>query len=212
MKKLLSVSKGSNVYYNVLVNNNIEHNCVKKWNSKLSYDVNWKLTFHKIKKIHDISLRWFQMRIVHRIISTNVILKQMGITLSETCSFCNKEKDSIIHCFWRCDYTYSFWQTFENWINVHCNNACNFKLSESYVLFATDHHLKTDSILDFIVLLAKQYVFSCKYKKERPLLHVFKHKLTFRYRLEKYNAMLSQNLPQFDAKWFYYVTLVRETV
>ena len=36
------------------------------------------------------------MRIVHRIIATNVVLKKMGIINCEQCTFCD-EKDSIEH-------------------------------------------------------------------------------------------------------------------
>jgi exonuclease III len=208
MMKLLSVSKGSKSFYDVFVKDSFVPNCVKKWNSKLAFEVEWENVFCKIYKIQDICLRWFQMRIVHRIIATNVVLKEMNISPSELCSFCNREKDSIAHCFWNCECTHYFWQSFENWINTHCVNACNFKLSQSYVLFGTETNLRTDSTLDFIVLLAKHYIYSCKYKKERPFLHIFKQKLSWRYKIEKYNAMLSQTLPQFNVNWFCYEKLV----
>ena len=54
------------------------------------------LVFFKIQKIDDIKLKWLQMRIVHRVIATNVVLKKMGIIICEQCTFCD-EKDSIEH-------------------------------------------------------------------------------------------------------------------
>ena len=56
------------------------------------------LCFLKIHKIDDIKLKWLQMRIVHWVIATNVVLKKMGIINCEQCTFCD-EKDSIEHLF-----------------------------------------------------------------------------------------------------------------
>ena len=55
----------------------------------------WKSCFLKIHKIDDIKLKWLQMRIVHRLIATNVVMKKMGIINCEQCTFCD-EKDSIL--------------------------------------------------------------------------------------------------------------------
>ena len=212
LKKILSVLKGTKIYYNELVKDRNEPKSVQKWNTKLQYDVNWAHSFYKIHKIQDISLKWFQMRIVHRIIATNVVLKEMGVTASEMCSFCNREKDSIVHCFWNCQYTSNFWQSFEAWVNMQCENACNVHLSECYILFGDANNLKTDQIFDFIVLMAKQYVYSCKYKKELPFLHVFKKRLSSRFKIEKYNAAICQSLQKFEVDWFFYKSLIHEVV
>lgn len=134
----------------------------------------------------------------------------MGVTASDKCSFCNQEKDSIVHLFWNCDIVKNFWQSFETWINVHCENAYNIRLSECYVLFGVENNFKTDRTFDLIVLLAKQYLYNCKYYNELPLLHVFKKKLLWRYKIERYNAILCQSLPSFNADWVCYKSLVSE--
>ena len=54
--------------------------------------------FTKTKKIPEIKLRWFQIRLLHRILATNIVLKEMGITQSVLCDFCNLERDSLQHC------------------------------------------------------------------------------------------------------------------
>ena len=68
---------------------------VQNGEEKKSYcNVCWKSCFLKIHKIDHIKLKWLQMRIVHRVIATNVVLKKMGIINCEQCTFCD-EKDSI---------------------------------------------------------------------------------------------------------------------
>ena len=97
MKKLSSVGKGSRQIYDGLIHNNEQPNCCPKWEHKLNKVINWGGCFHSVHKIQDVNLKWFQMRIMHRLIGTNVILKQMGVRTDENCSFCNDVKYSIEH-------------------------------------------------------------------------------------------------------------------
>ena len=108
LKKLYSVHKGSRLYYDSLIKNTDEPNCCLKWNTKLNFEINWKDCFRKVKKISDITLKWLQIRIVHRIIATNIVLKEMGIVQTNKCSFCEEEKDSIQHMFWNCNCVHTF--------------------------------------------------------------------------------------------------------
>ena len=49
------------------------------------------------------------MRIIHRIIATNIVLNKMGVTANTQCGFCNDEKDSTEHMFWKCASIRRFW-------------------------------------------------------------------------------------------------------
>ena len=42
------------------------------------------------------------MRIIHRIIATNIVLNKMGVTANTQCGFCNDEKNSIEHVLEMC--------------------------------------------------------------------------------------------------------------
>ena len=65
-------------------------------------DNDWRSIFTLTHKIGDIKLKWFQLKILHRCLCTNIILKEIGITDSDKCNFCNTHKDSIDHVFWKC--------------------------------------------------------------------------------------------------------------
>ena len=99
LKKLYSIHRGSKLYYDLLLNNTSMPNCCNKWEVKLNTNINWNMCFSKVKKIPDVTLKWFQVRILHRIIATNVILQEMGISADNKCCFCVREKDSIQHIF-----------------------------------------------------------------------------------------------------------------
>ena len=94
-----SVHKGTKVYYNALTQNDNYPNCCAKWSEKLNDQIPWKTVFFKIHKIGEVKLRWLQMRIVHRILATNVMLEKMKVATSIKCTFCCNEKDSIRHIF-----------------------------------------------------------------------------------------------------------------
>ena len=49
------------------------------------------------QKIQETKLKWFQVRLLHRILETNIVLKEMGIIQSVLCDFCNLERDSYVY-------------------------------------------------------------------------------------------------------------------
>ena len=55
-----------------------------------------------MQQIQEIKLKWFQIRLVHRIIATNVVLMYMGIENDTTCSFCRQDRDSVNNIVWSC--------------------------------------------------------------------------------------------------------------
>ena len=57
-----------------------------KWNSVLSNNINWPTTFYKIK-IKKVKVKCFQIRLVHRILTTNVTLNRMKVTITRTVPF-----------------------------------------------------------------------------------------------------------------------------
>ena len=147
------------------------------------------------------------MRIVHRIIATNVVLKEMGIMESYNCSFCNEEKDSIEHMFWRCTQIKEFWKNLQEVIKRKCSIANNLTLNENITLFGTEKNFKTDAVFDLIILIAKQYIFSSKMNKCKPSITAFIKVLKIRHDIEKYIAATQMNLPKFYDSWFTYELL-----
>ena len=209
LKKLYSVSKGSQIYYDVLNKNAERPKCCDKWENKLNdKTIDWGKCFYYIQKITDVNMKWFQIRIVHRILGTNIVLKQMGLTRSENCSLCNCDKESIEHIFWRCNVSQHFWDDLVELVNEKCPNAFNFRLSESLIIFGIDRNIRIDSVFAFVLILAKQYLYKCKLDKCRPNISVFRKKLLCRYRIEEYNARINLVYPAFSARWHFYKDLL----
>ena len=126
-----------------------------------------------------------QVRIVHRTIGTNVILKEMSIMDNRNCSFCEDEKDSIDHMFWKYKHIKEFWKSLEGFIGVKNEKASNLTLTEKIVLFGIYDYFKSDATIDFIILLTKQYICRCRFNKCKPILSIFIKMQKGRYDIEK---------------------------
>ena len=101
-RNLHCVQKGAKMYYDIMIlsNESKDPKCCITWNDKLNIEINWKTTFAKVQRIREVKIKWFQIRIVHRIIATNVVLSCIGVQNDERCSFCRKERENIQHLFW----------------------------------------------------------------------------------------------------------------
>ena len=86
------------------------------------------------------------MRIIHRIIATNIVLNKMGVTANTQCGFCNDEKDSTTHTFWKGACIRRFWTSLETILKEKCETTLNVKFTQNLVLFGTEIDIKTDSL------------------------------------------------------------------
>lgn len=204
MKILSLVQKGSKKFYDIIIKNDERPNCCDKWEEKLNRVIHWGKCFHNMHKVQDVNLKWFQMRIMHRIIGTNVILKQMGVVTDENCSFCGNVKDNIEHIFWHCEISQRFWTDFNELINEKVFFVHKMRVSKCLVILGCDDNIVIDNIFYFILLLAKQYLYKCKMDHIAPHITVFKKKLASRYKIEEYNARLKFSYQDFSARWFSY--------
>ena len=75
--------------------------------------------------------------------------KKLRIENDITCSFCQKEQDSINHRFWSCTYVRLFGEKFQIVVNAGCSNARSVTLNKNIVLFGHDIHFKSNNTFDY---------------------------------------------------------------
>ena len=83
-----------------------------KWSEELDLPpaFSWPSEFKKLySSTSDFKLRWFQLRIMHRILPTNSRLYLYGIRASDRCDRCTDRRESIMHLFWFCPAVVRFW-------------------------------------------------------------------------------------------------------
>ena len=79
LQKLYETNKGCKLYYDILNQSDAKPNCCSKWEDKLQRNIPWQACFHQLSKIHDVNIKWFEMRIMHRIIAKDTTTHILGM-------------------------------------------------------------------------------------------------------------------------------------
>jgi len=203
-KTIHSVHRGARTFYDVLSVTSRQPNCCEKWELKFEKQLPWNKIFKKINMIKDIKLKWFQIRIVHRIIATNITLFSMHIAPDDKCTFCGHERESIEHVFWNCVKVQQFWQQLQVVLNAKCPNAIRVTFNKFIVLFGHDDGFISDPVFDYIVVLAKFFIYKCRLGGCVPQLCAFFKYLKFCYEVERYVAYLHMRSNKFNVEWISY--------
>ena len=131
------------------------------------------------KATSEAKLRWFQFRIIHRILPTKRYLNVRKVIDSAECSFCGNEEETIEHLFWNCDIVTRFWNEFLTILKA--------KLCTQYELFSwyvyLSHCLFIKEYIRKDIVLKKKFVKICSFlwlqaailKKTSNLLKVLSH-------------------------------------
>ena len=207
---LASVSKGAKIFYDILMEELeiLDILPFVNWEQKLKSLIDWHGVLKKIKKIKEIKLKWFQLRICFRILVTNNVLKKMGITDSEKCSFCGVERDSIDHYLWDCTQVHCFWTDLEHVMKERCGHCVGLTFSKELILFGIADKCTTDEVFETIILCAKFFVYKCRFNKVKPNVEAFLKELQYRYNMEKYTHILNMQYYEFQRKWMTYNMLI----
>jgi hypothetical protein len=181
---------------------------VPKWNSQYN-DLNWNIIFGlSYRTTADTRLRWFQTRLLHRILPTNKYLFMCKLVDSPLCTFCNLEQDSLSHLFWSCPEVNAFWMSLQGIIHVKCTHCYNFHFSEKLILFVVHCRVHSDSVMDLIILQTKYYIWKCKVQKKLPRIPILLQILKTRHSTEKQAAYSMNKNMRFDNIWKPYLPLL----
>jgi hypothetical protein len=201
--------KGNKYVQVTLAATNVPPTCVQKWN--LAYDnLDWKTIFQLCyTTTSDIQLRWFQIRLLHRILPTEKYLFDCKIVDSPLCKICKQEPQYIVHFFWECEVVASFWKKLGETLKKKCMHCHSLNFNNKLVIFGISDLIKTDSILNYIILLAKFYIYKCKLQKITPQVDPFLKMLKHKYCIEKYVSKINGNYHKFDQNWASYQQLLK---
>ena len=183
---------------------NIQPAGVKRWNNFFN-NLNWKNIFLKsFRTTIDCQLKWFQYRILHRILPTRRYLFLCNIIDSPQCSFCDREEETIHHLLWQCQVVTVFWRNLKTELVTACPHMNNFDFSEELVIFGVKENVQTDDAFDFILLLAKYFIYKSKFTKTLPPISVFKKYLEARVKIERYLYTKLDRCDKFHTTWQIY--------
>ena len=205
---LLKKTKSAKDLKDYFTNKDITAAACNKWDQTPGLQINWNEVFKYSYYIEEVKLKWFQIKINHRIIVTNKILSKMGVSQSDNCNFCEVEKDSILHYLWECIQVQEFWSRLLQWIKSKCKHCDKVRLTTELILFGKDNKNKTDKALDTIILNAKYFIYKCRINKIKPTIENFQRELKNIIQCEKYSYYIQMKENKFENKWKLYMPLL----
>ena len=110
---ILKDTNGSRRIDNILVSSKkVTRKYVIKWENKVGDIYNskkWSVIFNMpFNCTINTKLRWFQFRLIHRILGTNLFLFKICKNESGLCTFCSAMDEALIHLFCSCNVTTIF--------------------------------------------------------------------------------------------------------
>ena len=138
----------------------------KNYENLINWDKSYILPFYCTK---ETKLQTFQFKLLH--IATNDYLYKIGISLTNICTFCEQNTESLIHLFWDCELVQTFWQKIQHWFIQRQTKPQEFSLTLSTCLELVD---STEVILlHHALLIGRYHIHSSKLKKTLQNLQVF---------------------------------------
>ena len=92
-----------------------------KWEELFEDEIDiqqWKIINNiRFKCTTDVKLRWFQYRVINRILGTNSLVNKFNSNETDRCTFCSQNKEDISHLFYQCVIVKDLWNDFKPWFH-----------------------------------------------------------------------------------------------
>jgi hypothetical protein len=145
----------------------------------------------------DTNLRYFQYRVLHRILTTNRFLHIIHIADHDLCSFCNNTSETLVHLFVECEYVIDVWLELNKWLVK--NGFTNLGIfSKIDIILGIEG---VDIIVNLCLQIAKISIYRCKLKNCKPTFAAVKANIKHIMHVEQYIAQTNNNMNKFYGKW-----------
>ena len=193
--------KGCKDMYKVLNNNICTVMSEKKWEDVLDLgELPWrKINYYCIFFSQSTKLRWFQYRIIHRILGTNSFLKKIKIKDSDLCTFCREVPETIEHMFLGCHLVSELWHGVSDWI--FGKTYIELPLNLILVLFGIMNSHGLNFVKNKILLLTKFYIYRVKLNEGVLNLTGLKNYIKENLNLEKHISLKNFTLEKYTEYW-----------
>ena len=181
---------------------------LQKWQNTLNISKeHWLQSFHILRMTTtDTKLRWFQIRVLHHILTTNRSVSKFMTNQSDLCEFCGSHSETIQHLLWHCVKVKMFWKDLSTILQKRCSHIRNIQLNEILILFGNNTKESLDYTFLLIILLAKFFIYRNKVQKTNLNARLFLKEVYNRYKVEMY---ICKNSEQFQKAWAPYQLLFK---
>ena len=137
-------------------------------------ELNWHDAYmNAIKCTKSTKLIEFQFRFLHQTLATNTTLVKMGYKDDTRCTFCHEESENFTHLFWFCRKIEFFWKQLIDSLKHH-NLLSNDYTIDNLVVLGLSSDTSKNKTVNYILLLARFYIWLCRSKENIPTIENLK--------------------------------------
>ena len=174
----------------------------KAFNTDTSH-LDWeKIYLLPFKTTLHTKLREFQYKILNRILYTNDMLFKFKKVDSPLCYFCGKELETLEHLFFCCPKVHVFWNEVAVKLNSHGITFKSLDIKDIlFGFFDARNHDSGGSLLNYIVLESKYFIYRTKLNKTSLSLKSFFERIKNTFQIERFIATKNNKLEIHQNKW-----------
>ena len=142
-------------------------------------------------------VRSFQYKVLNYILYTNDRLFKIGYVSNPNCTFCKENRETIHHILFECSFSKCFWDMVSSCILNRLGRCGCLSIRDIMIGILKEGM----DLINYIVILGKTYLWTCRCKGINPIFDHFKKILEMKYETEKYIAFKTNKIRQFKKKW-----------
>lgn len=198
-----------------LARNNFQDNdwCLSAWKRDFpaeSYLLNLDYWNQALSQVHLISNQadytFLQYRIVHRILTTNLLRSKWDPQVSRNCTFCTQTSETIVHLFCFCEKVKPLWKFVSKWLNKLLH--FDVELNDMMIIF-NNYKGPQRLFINSIILYTKHYIYSCKCRGCPIQIVKLVPKFIESQNIEKLVAIRTGQVTKHDRKWIVFNTWLK---
>ena len=201
-----SNTKGCRKYYDILRRQESDKvdtsGPENKWHTELGRILSidfWNKAWISLSRLKlNNDLKWIQLQVLRNILKTNTIVCKFVPLVNDQCDFCHNSQETIRHLLFSCRLVQKFW----NDLNLFLadNNIPQLPLNRLNILFGS---LSEDcnSRENMLILLAKKFIWTAKFKDTAPKINIFKNTLKYFLYNQNIASEIRNKSDEFDNMW-----------
>ena len=198
---LLKDEKGCRHIYQIILKEKDEHlnKLCNRWHAdSLLFDDKYMQYYFRVmfRCTTHTTVRYFQYRLLNKILYLNKDLEKINIILNKNCSLCGREEEDMVHFFYSCNVTKLIWSCLTDWLTIV--TRCRIKLSLIHVLLGFIE--KGNDALNCIIIWTKQQLYFSRLQKSVPSFRTIKQYIKNSYTNERQVSIFAKTTDKFDKK------------
>lgn len=205
--RIKNETKITRIVYNLLIDkDNVMMYRMNRWERKLGISIQMEYFLKYFQNIYKQTIatkyRDFQYRLIAGALVTNHKLWLWKIIDDESCSFCGNHIEDEVHLFFDCSKIRVLWEDLKEFLrsNVHTNITDGLKWGLKETIFSVVHS-KPTHVINFIVTIAKRYIYVCRCFKCTPNINCLIREIDDIYNIEYNIAKRKSKVSRHFQKW-----------